>query len=495
MKKIRFLIPLIIIAALAITVFALEQPRLLTTAQTVAPAATQSAEQTTVQITSQTVAYPVTQPASAKSTVQPTGQETTQPTAQTTTQTTAQTTTQPAAQPTAAQNTTTDIVAINGISVDRKRLIDNLDKTTDETINYAYGQSTDNITIGNVYEGNFSDSGKPELLVIFKLLGMPHAGGLDCSVTALYDRNTLELISQKTFPYDECKFAVHSDNKQRGYLLFVGSTTYQGRSQYILLLYRPGGNWEEVFSAKPRVISELLDDENNIKYELKDDGSVWVYRPASFDEESHQFKWRHVYSLVWNMDTCTLDETVPKTYTDADGNKVVDAVSVSPDGKYAISVIHESGRVFLYDIEKNMLAGEFYMPAQDFGFLWSPNSKRVCVTRTARVWIESSVIDAVSLKSAHITAKEVLDAFSSAHIKLDYNLNDNRPDPYITPIEWSPDGKKILMFYQWTDTEYNRQSGIFIYNTVSGGISRMTRNEAEAEGGNLPYVKPYKFKW
>lgn len=306
MKRMSFLIPVIIIAALAVTAIVTaglrphadtvyESDQGAGAAQTMSPTATQTAGPTTTQTVGQVIAP-------------------------TTVQTTAQNTAQTATQDSTRQNTGTDIVTINGITVNRKKLIGNLDKITDETVNYVYNQSPDNITIGNVYEGRFSDAGKPELLVIFKLLGMPHAGGLDCSVVALYDKNTLELVSQKTFPYDDCRFTVHKDNKLKGYLLLVGSTTYQGRSQYVLQLYKPGKSWEKVYSAEPSVISELVDDENNIRFELKEDGSVRVLKPVSFDGESQQFNWRHVYDLVWDKDTCTLEEAVPETYMDAGGN-------------------------------------------------------------------------------------------------------------------------------------------------------------------------------
>lgn len=485
MKKFSFLIPAILLAVLAVTALVTAGLRL--HADTVYESdpeavAAQTTAETEVQTTVQT-------------TVQAEAQTTAQITAETEVQTTTETTAPTTAPNSTPQNTEADTVTINGITVNCKKLINNLDKTTDETVNYVYSQSPDNIKIGNVYEGSFSDTGKPELLVIFKLFGMPHAGGLDCSVAALYDKNTLELISQKTFPYDDCSFTVHRDNKQKGYLLFVGSTTYQGRSQYFLQLFKPVKSWKKVYSAEPPVINELLDDENNIEFELKDDGSVWVFKPVSFDEESRQFKWRHVYDLVWNKDTCTLDEAASKIYRDAGGNKVVDAVSVSPDGKYAISVIPERYRVLVYDTEKNVLAGEFDMLAQNYGFLWSTDNKKVCVTRTARVWIECSIIDAVLLKSADITSKEVLNAIKNSGIKLDYKLNDSRPEPYIAPIEWSPDGQKMLMSYQWTDTGYNRQNGTFVYDMGLGTISQITVNKADAEGGNMQVTKPENFKW
>jgi hypothetical protein len=371
-------------------------------------------------------------------------------------------------------------------AIDIKLLIQNLDKVTDETIGYVYNNSPDNITVGNIYEGDFTGSGKPELLVIFKLLKMPHAGGLDCSVAAVYDRSTLGIITQKTFQYDECHFNILKDDEQKSYLLFTGSTTYQGYSQYTLGLWKPGKTWTDLYQP-------VQPYDSNKMFDLRENGSIWVSRPVFEDPESHETTWLHEYNLVWNKKTHTLDESIPTKYKDENGNPNVDAISVSPDGKYAVSTHLDKYSVLLYDVINNSLADNMEMPALDYGFMWSPDSSKLCVTRAAREWIESSIVDIASKKVIELSS--LVNAFKEEGVKLAYTLNENRPDPYVTPIEWSPDSSRILLFYQWTDSDQNRQNGTFVFEPASGKISEIKQNKASQEGGNMPAVKPGGFKW
>lgn len=384
----------------------------------------------------------------------------------------------------------------NGVMIDKeidnKLLIENLDKVSDETISYVYQESPDNITVGSIFEGLFTDSGKPELLVIFKLLKVPHAGGLDCSVAAVYDRSTLNIITQNTFHYDECKFSVLTDDAQESFLLFVGSTTYQGYSQYALGLWKPGDTWEMIFPKDPAYM-------NNKKFELKKDGAVWVSRPVydtSGDDTLADIMWLHEYNLEWNKAAHIFDEVIPSIYKDTNRIPNVDAVSVAPSGKYAISTVLSEYKVLVYDTEKNTLDSEFELPAQDYGFLWSPDSSKVCVTMVARIWISVSIIAVDSHKIIELpTIAEVIDTFKKENVIVDYVLNENRPDPYLAPVEWSPDSNELLIFYQWTDNKQNRQNGTFAFNVDTGVLSRITQNQAVQEGGNLPVERPEGFNW
>jgi hypothetical protein len=77
---------------------------------------------------------------------------------------------------------------------------------------------------------------------------------------------------------------------------------------------------------------------------------------------------------------------------------------------------------------------------------------------------------------------------------INYELNENRPDPYLTPLEWSPDSKKILIFYTWFDKEIKVQNGIFIYDTESKRASRMIQYPP-AEGEHTEKKIPADFKW
>lgn len=387
---------------------------------------------------------------------------------------------------------TAAVTAVKAMDIESRLFIEKLDKDSDETIRYVHQDSPGNITVDRIYDGYFTDSGSPELLVIFKLLKVPHAGGLDCSVAAVYDRETLDIISQKTFPYDECKFTILTDDKQKSYLLFIGSTSYQGNSQYTLGLWKPGKTWDLLFPAG----SSYMD---NKRFDLKDNGVIWVSHPV-YDTSgalpTPDIKWLHEYNLVWNKTMNNLEKVIPETYKDADGNMNVDAVSISPNGKYAISTIHDGCEVLVYDTVKNTLSAHFELLAQEYGFLWSADSSKVCVTRAARIWKEVSIIDAEAGKMIEFpSVAEIINIFKEKGAKIDYTLNENRPDPYLTPMEWSPDNNKLLIFYQWTDTNYNRQSGTFVFHTHSGTISRIVQNKVDREHDNLQAKKPVGFKW
>ncbi|MDD2401599.1 MAG: M56 family metallopeptidase [Clostridia bacterium] len=188
--------------------------------------------------------------------------------------------------------------------IDNQLLIDKLDKVSDETIKDYYELSPHNITVANTYEGNFTDSGNQELLVIFKLLNMPHAGGLDCSVVATYDKSTCNIISQKTFSADKCNFDILTDDNNRSYLLFVGNTTYQGYSSYSLGLWKIEKEWEMLYP------DSSTNDKEEKKYELIEDGVVAVSRPIKKsrigDTIQQEVKWQHAYNLVWSSMAGTL---------------------------------------------------------------------------------------------------------------------------------------------------------------------------------------------
>jgi hypothetical protein len=79
-------------------------------------------------------------------------------------------------------------------------------------------------------------------------------------------------------------------------------------------------------------------------------------------------------------------------------------------------------------------------------------------------------------------------------VKISYELNENRPDPYLTPVEWSPDSKKILIFYTWFDKETKIQNGVFVYDTEMKRASRMVQYPP-AESEHTEVKIPDDFKW
>ncbi len=395
--------------------------------------------------------------------------------------------------PTAAAVTAAMTAAPGAASdVDSKLLLEKLDKESDETIRYVYGNSPDNLTVGQTFKGYFSDSGNPELLAIIKLLGVPHAGGLDCSVAALYDGETMELIAQKTFPYDECRFDVLTDEKQKSYLLFTGSMTNQGYSRYTLGLWKAGRIWEQLyFPEETEVDSKKFEPDENRAIRVS-----YATYDTSGSEPVPEITWLHKYDLVWNRNTGNLETVIPSEYKDAGGNPNVDAVSVSPDGRYAISTLPDQHKVLVYDTEENRLASTYQLLVSDYGFLWSPDSSKVCVTLAARIWKDICVIDMAAGKTVEFpSTPEILKTFGEKGDQPDYELNKSRPDPYLTPLEWSPDSMELLVFYQWTDTKYYRQNGTFVFNVGKGRISKIVQNKVDREHDNIPAKKPEGFSW
>lgn len=380
-----------------------------------------------------------------------------------------------------------------GGTIDSIDLIGKLDKTTDETIKYVYNDSPNNITVGDVFEGDFSNSGHRELLVIFKFLKVPHAGGLDFSVAAIYDRSTLNLISQKSFAHDECQFDVVNDAKGLAYLIFLGMTTYQGHSSCTLQLFALSKNWEQLLLQGNNEYSE-----DKYKFNLISNGVVSVLVPEFSDNTVSG--WEKKYYLKWDKKESKLNDFVPSSYTDEKGRKYFDITSTSPNGRYAIAS-HELGfdegsYVLVYDIAQNKLISRYDILAQEFGLAWSPDNQKVSVTRLARIWIDTSIVDIPAKKVVSMMENNLagFSQFEALGIKFNYTLNENRPDPYYEICEWSPDSKRVLMFYQWTDSAMKRQNGNFVYDLEKQTISKITQNKPD-EGDHLEPKKPKAFKW
>jgi hypothetical protein len=381
----------------------------------------------------------------------------------------------------------------DGSSVNSIDLIDRLDKS-DESAKYVYDKSPDNIKVGTVFEGSFSGEGKKELLVIFKFLEMPHAGGIDYSVAAIFERNTLKRLSQKAFVTDEAQFALLTDNKDRVYLLYSGTTTYQGSSSGSLELLSLWDNWKNRLSQDSGINSD-----GRYRFELMQNGIVAVQEPVFIDNVVSG--WNKIFYLKWNSKNAGFEDYIPDTYTGKAGEKYFNTVSVSPDGRYAAVSqkwdYNSSSCVLIYDIKKNRLSKKYELLAQEFGYSWSPDSRKLCVTRLARIWIDTTIID-VEEKTSVSMLEDGAASFQKLKklgTKFSYELIDNRPDPYIQFCQWSPDSRKVLLFYQWTDNGYNRQSGNFVFSLDNKTVSKITQNSPEPGGGNLDPVKPRGFKW
>src|SRR5690554_3560537 len=84
------------------------------------------------------------------------------------------------------------------------------------------------LTFHSITYGSFTESDSSEMLVLFKVKDVPHVGGLDRTIAAIYDANTYLLKSQKTFVADYVSLQLLTDKNQRKNILYIGSVTYQG---------------------------------------------------------------------------------------------------------------------------------------------------------------------------------------------------------------------------------------------------------------------------
>ena len=384
------------------------------------------------------------------------------------------------------------IVLKDGSAVSNIDLINKLD-ITEDTIKYVYYDKPENIKIANIYEGSFTSAGKQELLIIFKLKGLPHAAGLDYSVAAIYQKGTLDRISQQAFITDEAQFRLLTDSNRKKYLLYSGTTTYQGHSTCTLQLMDLSKNWKQQLNEDNGFFS------GQYRFDLMADDIVKVTEPIF--TENDVVGWKKKCYLVWDSKTAEMVPYIPISYKNNKGQPYFNADSLSPDGRYAV-ISHEWGLdggsyILIYDVIKNKLIGKYDILAQEFGFNWSPDSKKLSITKLARIWIDTCVInlDKKSVTSLSDDDMAGFEQFRKLGVVFNYSLRTYRPDPYIQFCEWSPDSGKILMFYQWTDDKDNRQSGNFIYDVTSKAVSRITQNNPDPGGGNIEPVQPKDFEW
>jgi len=174
--------------------------------------------------------------------------------------------------------------------------------------------------------------------------------------------------------------------------------------------------------------------------------------------------------------------------------------STSQDGQYEVTseVNQAQGiyKVVLSSCDGNKILNSFNIVGKNHSYLWSPDNKKVCVSYQGRIWGNFSIIDtSIQTLIEHPSIIDIMDSLKAKDYKFDYELNENRPDAYFTPIEWSPDSKKILIFYQWHDTNYATQNGVFIYDLEKNDVYNLIQNKPYEEGGFVEAKKPEEFMW
>jgi hypothetical protein len=184
-----------------------------------------------------------------------------------------------------------------------------------------------------------------------------------------------------------------------------------------------------------------------------------------------------------------------KALTNVKKEKVSTNYVKSPDGKHAISASDNKYHVLLYKNINKSEPKSIKIVGLDYKFLWSPASNKVCISYRGRIWGGFSIID---VDTESVLEKPTIDSIvkqlKANGSKINYELNENRADPYLTPIEWSQDNKNILIFYQWVDKEFKVQNGVFIFDSEAKRASRMIQYPP-TEGHTVDVKIPDNFKW
>lgn len=181
--------------------------------------------------------------------------------------------------------------------------------------------------------------------------------------------------------------------------------------------------------------------------------------------------------------------------------------SISLDGMLAVypyiqeDLEDEDGLLYsiydvqLYDNLKKSMICTYHIPGNDFHFLWSPNSKYITAAYSGRTWSNFSILDVRTHAAVSMPGiSEVLDHFKTEGEKIDCEMNANRPDPSVAPIEWSPDSTRILVSYQFKDIENKTQNGVFIFDFLNGTYSDL-QQFTPSEYDHVALSKPENFSW
>lgn len=117
------------------------------------------------------------------------------------------------------------------------RLQAQIDRSQDDYLSSESEKSLNElIRLDSISYGSFTDVGAHEILVLFKVTDIPHAGGLDRTIAVIYDADTYKLKNQKTFVADNVFIQLLENADQRNSILYIGTVTYQGYTTYYIEL-------------------------------------------------------------------------------------------------------------------------------------------------------------------------------------------------------------------------------------------------------------------
>jgi len=108
------------------------------------------------------------------------------------------------------------------------------------------------IELDSIQYGSFSSSTAKEICVLFKHKSPKHVGGLDRTLAVIFSTDDLQVVASNEFLADNVQIKFLLSNEGTDYIIYLGSTIYQGVPSYDLQLFKISGSmWEPMSTAVP----------------------------------------------------------------------------------------------------------------------------------------------------------------------------------------------------------------------------------------------------
>ena len=113
------------------------------------------------------------------------------------------------------------------------------------------------VMIDQIIYGSFSEPETEEVLVICKILNMPHVGGLDRRAIIILDIDSMGVVAYAEIPADEVWVDTLPMSNGQDRIIFSGKTTYQGISvQEIMYFCIQDGQWAAIPAEELETLGE-----------------------------------------------------------------------------------------------------------------------------------------------------------------------------------------------------------------------------------------------
>ena len=144
---------------------------------------------------------------------------------------------------------------------DDTQLLSGLNKRVIETVlkNGETGNAVtaSDVVIDQMIYGSFSEPETEEVLVISKILNMPHVGGLDRRAIIILEIDSMDVVAYAEIPADEVWIDTLPMSNGQDRIVFSGKTTYQGISaQEIMYFCIQDGQWTPIPAEELEALGE-----------------------------------------------------------------------------------------------------------------------------------------------------------------------------------------------------------------------------------------------